>query len=347
MIFVNMLLTKTQVSEKVDNSSILLRHRKRINITIMPKILLKLCVYASLLLSSFAHAFDSNGTESNFDLLLNHTNYGVADGLSQDTVTAIVEDSEGYVWVGTINGLNRFDGNEFKQFYAADDGKSLPSSFIRNLLIDNNGALLVGTDKGLVQFDSETESFSKNSISEHIGEQAVWSLSQQGNEIFVGLNNKFIIYDNNTRDITYSFKDNTLKEVKKIIKFENTYFIRNYEGYLIKVSNKELELITNKSNEIANLGNQLIIAKNDGIYTFLQNSQTLTKSSNLKVQHISSNGQSTIAINGHELFHIEMKSGVIKANKIGFFDIEEEKLKNHLYKSKMEIYTYPITMMGS
>ena len=96
----------------------------------MPKILLFICVY--FIFSFGATAIEADDTEANFDILLNHTNYGVADGLSQETVTSIVEDLEGYVWIGTINGLNRFDGNEFKQFYADDEKNSLPSSFIRN-----------------------------------------------------------------------------------------------------------------------------------------------------------------------------------------------------------------------
>ncbi|MCT8985907.1 ligand-binding sensor domain-containing protein [Shewanella phaeophyticola] len=184
----------------------------------MPKILLFICVY--IFISPFAAAIETENAESNFDLLLNHTNYGVADGLSQDTVTAIVEDKEGYVWVGTINGLNRFDGNEFKQFYAGDDGKSLPSSFIRNLLIDDNGTLLVGTDKGLVEFNEETESFHPNSISAQIGEQAIWSISKQGNEILIGLNNRFLSYDSLSKKLSIEFKSDKLKEIKNIIKFK-------------------------------------------------------------------------------------------------------------------------------
>ncbi|WP_415837622.1 ligand-binding sensor domain-containing protein, partial [Shewanella livingstonensis] len=175
----------------------------------MPKILLFICVY--FIFSFGATAIEADNTESNFDLLLNYTNYGVADGLSQDTVTAIVEDPEGYVWVGTINGLNRFDGNEFKQFYAEENANSLPSSFIRNLLIDDSGVLQIGTDKGLVQFDKDTESFTRNSISTQIGEQAIWSISKQDGEIFIGLNEGFISYNSRSLGIIYSLKNKKIK----------------------------------------------------------------------------------------------------------------------------------------
>ncbi|GGP65465.1 hypothetical protein [Shewanella saliphila] len=55
----------------------------------MPKILLFICV--CIFISPFATAIETGNTESNFDFLLNHTNYTVANGLSQDTVTAITQ----------------------------------------------------------------------------------------------------------------------------------------------------------------------------------------------------------------------------------------------------------------
>lgn len=326
-----MVLTKSQVSEKVGNSSISLRHRARTKITIMPKILLLLCVYASLLFCPLVHAFDDSSIESNFDLLLNHTNYGVADGLSQDTVTAIVEDQDGYVWVGTINGLNRFDGNEFKQFYAADDGKSLPSSFIRNLLIDDNGTLLVGTDKGLVEFDKETESFHPNSISTQIGEQAIWSLSKQDNEIFVGLHNKFLTYDTRTLNTTKKYESDLLNEVKKVIKEGVNYYIRNYEGTIFQVYNNKTIELTRKTNDIEKLNDKFLIFKNDGIYFY---TKELIKKSNLKIQNISSDNSTSIAISGNKLYHIEISKNDLKIKSLGKFNIKKENIKNSFVKEQ-------------
>ncbi|WP_428637134.1 two-component regulator propeller domain-containing protein, partial [Shewanella sp.] len=64
----------------------------------------------------------------NPSIKLNGHIYSVPEGLSQSTVTSIVEDDNGYVWIGTLNGLNRFDGHEFKH-YLADNKSGLPSSF--------------------------------------------------------------------------------------------------------------------------------------------------------------------------------------------------------------------------
>lgn len=50
--------------------------------------------------------------------------WGVEDGLSQNTVSAILEDHQGYIWLGTWNGLNRFNGYEFELFYPTERGIS-------------------------------------------------------------------------------------------------------------------------------------------------------------------------------------------------------------------------------
>ncbi|MGB6136655.1 MAG: two-component regulator propeller domain-containing protein, partial [Shewanella sp.] len=293
----------------------------------MPKILLFICV--CIFISPFAAAIETENADSNFDLLLNHTNYGVADGLSQDTVTAIVEDKEGYVWVGTINGLNRFDGNEFKQFYAGDDGKSLPSSFIRNLLIDDNGTLLVGTDKGLVEFNEETESFHPNSISAQIGDQAIWSISKQDNEILIGLNNKFLSYDSKTLVTNYLFENENINEIKNIINFNNKFFLRNYEGELFTLNDGTLVKISSKTNDIILLSNKVITIKNDGIYDV---TNTIKKLSNIIMTSIDSSAQgNATSIDDNNVYEISYKD-IFKIKKIGTLLIEKEKLKKTFIK---------------
>ncbi|AZG73980.1 EAL domain-containing protein [Shewanella livingstonensis] len=295
----------------------------------MPKILLFICVY--FIFSFGATAIEADNTESNFDLLLNYTNYGVADGLSQDTVTAIVEDPEGYVWVGTINGLNRFDGNEFKQFYAEENANSLPSSFIRNLLIDDSGVLQIGTDKGLVQFDKDTESFTRNSISTQIGEQAIWSISKQDGEIFIGLNEGFISYNSRSLGIIYSLKNKKIKEVKKVIRFKNFFYIRNYEGDVFKKENEKIDHIAEKTNELSLINNTIVIAAEDGVYTY---NKKLEKISNLKLTSIDSDSNGIVTINNNKILKIVFLDGKMTTSSLGTIDIDPEKLKKAFVKKE-------------
>jgi len=81
-------------------------------------------------------------------------------GLSQVTVTCILQDSEGFIWIGTQIGLNRFDGSRFRVFKNDQDlPQSLQSNWIQTLFEDREGRLWVGTDQGLSRFDRLTETF--------------------------------------------------------------------------------------------------------------------------------------------------------------------------------------------
>ena len=61
-------------------------------------------------------------------------NYQVQNGLSSNTITTILQDKKGFIWIGTRNGLNRFDGNTFKIFHnILSDAQSLGSNSIFSL----------------------------------------------------------------------------------------------------------------------------------------------------------------------------------------------------------------------
>ena len=87
--------------------------------------------------------------------------YQVEDGLSNNAVLSCLQDSKGFLWFGTKDGLNRFDGYTFKVFRNdPEDKTSIGNNFIRCLYMDNNHVLWAGTDKGLYKYDASNESFS-------------------------------------------------------------------------------------------------------------------------------------------------------------------------------------------
>ncbi len=85
----------------------------------------------------------------------------VEDGLSQETVNAIVQDHQGFVWLGTQNGLNRYDGRRFRTYvHDRADPHSLPGSWIWTLAVDSRGDIWVGTiNSGLARYDQATDRF--------------------------------------------------------------------------------------------------------------------------------------------------------------------------------------------
>jgi ligand-binding sensor domain-containing protein/signal transduction histidine kinase/DNA-binding response OmpR family regulator len=85
--------------------------------------------------------------------------YKVEDGLSHNSVLSTIQDERGFLWFGTKDGLNRFDGYQFKVFrYDAEDSQSLGSSFVE-CLHEYKGKLWIGTDSGLFSYDELYENF--------------------------------------------------------------------------------------------------------------------------------------------------------------------------------------------
>nr|WP_319401011.1 two-component regulator propeller domain-containing protein [uncultured Carboxylicivirga sp.] len=84
------------------------------------------------------------------------------EGLSNTFITSIVKDSTGYIWVGTINGLNRFDGSIFKSYYDnVKDSTQLRNYSITDLLIDKKGTLWVATLNGLHSYNKLEDNFKR------------------------------------------------------------------------------------------------------------------------------------------------------------------------------------------
>ena len=253
-----------------------------------------------------------------FDIELNYDSYSVAEGLSQSIVTSIVEDREGYVWIGTLNGLNRFDGTHFKHFFADDTGSGLPSSFIRSLALDPEGRLLVGTDAGLVHYNTELESFSKVPHLPNNLSQAIWALESINESLFIGLKNKIII-SNNQEDIF--IESEKLKEVKKIRAFRNDIFIRNYEGEVFLHSNGKLTKISPNSYDIEIINDELFIASKAGLYTYKK--KNIKKISNSIYTNITKHSNEIVALAGNDIYiisntYIEKLIGTIKKTNEDF-----------------------------
>ncbi|MCX6165608.1 MAG: triple tyrosine motif-containing protein, partial [Ignavibacteriae bacterium] len=90
-----------------------------------------------------------------------YTNFTSENGLSNNTVNCIFQDKYGFLWIGTNNGLNKYDGYIFTNYHANPaDSSSLSSDFITSIVEDITGNLWIGTvGGGLNRFDINTQSF--------------------------------------------------------------------------------------------------------------------------------------------------------------------------------------------
>jgi ligand-binding sensor domain-containing protein len=110
---------------------------------------------AFILLTLFSALTLASGSTERFNSLT------VKDGLSQNSVYAMAEDRSGFMWFATADGLNRFDGYEFRvfRFQSSPSASDTPIK-VNVLLVDLQGTLWAGTDgAGLNQYDSQTQRF--------------------------------------------------------------------------------------------------------------------------------------------------------------------------------------------
>ena len=86
--------------------------------------------------------------------------YTREDGLPEGTIMSVVEDSDGYIWVGSMEGVFRYDGYHFKAYkHVPQNPNSIPQGPARTMFVSEQGELWVGTFSGLARYRPETDDF--------------------------------------------------------------------------------------------------------------------------------------------------------------------------------------------
>ncbi len=88
------------------------------------------------------------------------THVSSADGLSESNVKSILRDSNGFMWFGTKNGLNRYDGSNIRTLECYDSKENRGNNNIGALCEDAKARIWVGTDRGIYVYDPKTDMFS-------------------------------------------------------------------------------------------------------------------------------------------------------------------------------------------
>ncbi|HKM94624.1 MAG TPA: two-component regulator propeller domain-containing protein [Prolixibacteraceae bacterium] len=91
--------------------------------------------------------------------------YTTNDGLSNGYINSILNDKTGFIWIGTANGLNCFDGLSFKTyFYDSKDSNSIPGNIINSLVEDSLGRIWISTNQGLCVYNKKTDLISRKQL---------------------------------------------------------------------------------------------------------------------------------------------------------------------------------------
>ena len=184
-----------------------------------------------LLLSLTAAAPASGGNQSR---PLNMETLSVVDGLSSNYVYAITQDRAGYMWFGTENGLDRYDGKTIRHYqHFPDNPQSLSDSRVNCLLSSADGSLLVGTEKGINIYVPEKDILTPYAPARTINEQNIRTMTEEDSLLWVGTSVGLFRLDRTTGGIScYNTRNSGLAHdiVRAIYTDDDYLFVGTFDG---------------------------------------------------------------------------------------------------------------------
>lgn len=261
-------------------------------------------------------------------------NLTINDGLSQSSVSAIVQDELNALWVGTQDGLNRYDGRSF-EIFTSDNTKGLESEYITCGLKDERGNLWFGTSNGLSVYNQETEKFQtfkpkKGSafyILDITEDNAghIWLASAESG-VF-----RFSIKDKKFKSFSHLFPS---RRTKTINTFEDNNIVVSTEEGMVYVSNtkkaetksvnfpKKYGLGVTINNIIKEGKDKAIVATNRGAYELNINNQIARP---IFEQLTDSEGLQSIS----DVYYEQSIGWLVCTNNNGLYLIDEQENVHH------------------
>lgn len=153
-----------------------------------------------------------------------------SQGLSQSEVNCIIQDKKGFMWMGTLDGLNRFDGYDMVVYRKSSNNiNSLSNNYIQSIFEDNQGHIWVGTILGLNRYDTSTDGFlsCKNRINGVVSDldSDIRSIIQRKNgDLLLGTNKGLSVLPfNNINDEVPVFERYPNLEINQIIEDQDGF----------------------------------------------------------------------------------------------------------------------------
>lgn len=158
---------------------------------IIRKLLIVIVLITVLVINTDGVLADEN---INFKSLTNE------DGLSQGTVETMIQDKEGYIWIGTNDGLNRYNGYDIQVYRHEEDVEnSIANNYIVDLQVDQEGNIWVGTANGLSKIDYKTGKIKNYNVGKEKGNLSNYNIGDilvtKDGTIYVGTSDGMNIYD--------------------------------------------------------------------------------------------------------------------------------------------------------
>jgi signal transduction histidine kinase/ligand-binding sensor domain-containing protein/DNA-binding response OmpR family regulator len=199
-----------------------------------------------------------------------------SDGLSQNEVFCIHEDRKGFIWFGTQDGLNRYDGYTFRIYRPLPgDTNSLVDYAINAITEDENGYLWIATRSGLNRFNPETDEFVLYKIEEensnYQNDNSIWKLLVDGEYLWLATNGGLKRLNRKTEEFTsYNFSSEdpfatSSDKIRDVRKDGDKLWIATLKGLnALDISSGRIEKYYNVPGENNSLsGNNIVCLASD------------------------------------------------------------------------------------
>lgn len=213
---------------------------------------------------------------------LSFDHYGLEDGLSQQTIRCIIKGRDGFVWLGTQDGLNRFDGKNFKVYqHQPKDTLSISGNFINRLMEHPDGTLWIATGgHGICYYTPETNTFQKLALEN--GNYLTLAFDNAGN-VFSSTDQTGLIVLNKEKHYTPFFYEVGEEIVTSIAIEDNTILLGTKSGKLLKGNTGNLNQWTTAKSalpgsieEIVQYGNNWLLGTSRGLFLYHPETDKIT-----------------------------------------------------------------------
>lgn len=181
-------------------------------------------------------------------------NYTVNDGLPNGAISAIAEDSIGFIWLWTSEGLARFDGHHFEYVYSP----LLTSNSVNVIRLGAKGMLWLGTNKGLIEFDPATRQFKRHELAQNKPASITdIAINSDDNSSIIWVSTNDIVFEYNTQSsATQSFTlastplDKPWRTFDLLFANDNALWLATNHGLFYKEAHQTQFSLFDLSNEL-------------------------------------------------------------------------------------------------
>ena len=263
-------------------------------------------------------------------------NISTEHGLSHHSVNTIYQDEFGFIWVGTLDGLNRYDGHRFKVFKPdSSDPYSIRENNIRYVCGDGNGYLYIKGLNSLSEFDMRTQRFRM------LAEDGVKSIFHDGEKLWISDTKTLSVYNRSTDsfDEAFSFIEENLPDV--VI----SHFIVGQQGEkYVSTSKDGIYVISNTGTIIRHLNIRDVYSlfedSRGRLWAATQNSGAYVFAPGGKMQHYHNSGKKPedIAFNNVRRFCEDSLGNIWMSTYGGLvkLDAQAQKLIHYRYEFQYE-----------